>query len=336
MNKLSKKAWNEFLRSCPMASVFQSSAWEYQMHHNGWYAEYFRWHQTGAVLYCKNIPLLGGTIMESPGGPVWNSVSDLSECLARIFHFAKGKNTLSIRLTPHCLTDERTGSELLPLLMTRGYHFVEENGGTYLIDLTQSETTLFNCCSKNHRRDIRKASRAGITFRFGGSVDDLIDLFYQFYLETFRRKKLRPHSSEFFLHGIKELVEDNHIQIFTAEYLGNVYNIALVSLFGRPTYSWGASRPTPHMPPMGEGLHWEIIRWLKAQGYSSYDLGGAPGPTPYQSDYNYGTWRFKAGFGGVYQTSLGAFELVLQPVKYWVFKKLLLAYRSLRKRAILF
>lgn len=332
MDTLDAKNWNEFLGGCPMATVFQSSAWEFQMRQTGWRPEYLRLAEAGAALYWKSVPGLGGCLLEIPGGPFWSSAVALPECLDRILAFARRKRALSLRLGPYFLENDLAACEFEPLLIARGFHPQRRKGGTYLVDLTQSETALFNGCSKNHRRDIRKANREGAVFRLGEATGDLLSLFHQYYLETFNRKNLEPHAAAFFLQGIRQLVEVNQIRIFIAEHQGEIYNLALVSFLGCPTYCWGASRPTPQLPPMGEGLHWEIIRWLKAKGYCTYDLGGAPGPEPVPEDENYGTWRFKAGFGGAYRPNLATFERIFRPVKHWLLRKLLPVYRRRRRR----
>lgn len=332
MDIFDAESWNEFLCRCPMSSVFQSSAWEFQMRQNSWTPEYLRWQEAGAAVYWKKVPALGGCLVEVPGGPVWSSAVSLPECLEGILAFAQNKRALSIRFVPHCLADETAATELEPLLLARGFHPQARKGGTYLIDLSRDETTLFNRCSKNHRRDIRRSMREGVVFRTVEATGSMVSLFHQYYLETFNRKKLEPHAPEFFLRGIRDLAETAKVRIFVAEYGETIYNMALVSFFGRPTYCWGASRPTPNMPPMGEGLHWEIIRWLKAQGYRAYDLGGAPGPDPDPEDGSYWTWRFKAGFGGVYRPNQAIFERVFQPWKLRLLQKVLPYYRRWRRR----
>ena len=71
-------------------------------------------------------------------------------------------------------------------------------------------------------------------------------------------------------------------------------------------------------------LQWEAIRWAKGKGCQSYDLWGIPDAPEAEledafmerSDGLWGVYRFKRGFGGEVQRTIGTFDRVYQPLLY--------------------
>lgn len=53
---------------------------------------------------------------------------------------------------------------------------------------------------------------------------------------------------------------------------------------------------------MGQYLHYEIIKELQNEGFSTYDLGGVVGKEVKENDPSYGVYKFKKGFGGEFVT----------------------------------
>jgi len=65
---------------------------------------------------------------------------------------------------------------------------------------------------------------------------------------------------------------------------------------------------------------WEIAKWGKKNGYTSFDLWGAIGPEPDPNDPWYGFHRFKQGFNPTLVEFVGSYDLVIHPLLYQCYK----------------
>jgi len=107
--------------------------------------------------------------------------------------------------------------------------------------------------------------------------------------------------------------------------------MAIISLFSNPMYVWGASIKSNKKPPMGQFLHWGIIKCLKEKKFNIYDLGGIPGEVPKNKHLNYWVWRFKKRFNGNYVESLPYYTYVFNKNLYLIYKISIPIYRKFRK-----
>jgi lipid II:glycine glycyltransferase (peptidoglycan interpeptide bridge formation enzyme) len=99
------------------------------------------------------------------------------------------------------------------------------------------------------------------------------------------------------------------------------------------TYLFAASDYTYHKLSASYILQWEAIQLAKKLGYKFYDFFGvAPGVIKdgeyvYDHKHRYaGITKFKLGFGGAHQASLGTFDIILDKKKYWFYKTLRFVY----------
>jgi lipid II:glycine glycyltransferase (peptidoglycan interpeptide bridge formation enzyme) len=84
-------------------------------------------------------------------------------------------------------------------------------------------------------------------------------------------------------------------------------------------YPYGASSRQHREAMAPTLLLWETARWAKSHGYKAYDLWGAMGPNPDQADPWYGFHRFKEGFAPHLTEFIGSYDLVIQPLPYWIY-----------------
>jgi len=82
-------------------------------------------------------------------------------------------------------------------------------------------------------------------------------------------------------------------------------------------------------------LQWQVMRWLKQNGVTSYDLHGSPASWQ-QDDVNHrqhGLGIFKTSFADISDT-IGAYELVLKPAKYKLWNRFVrkLVFTAISKR----
>jgi lipid II:glycine glycyltransferase (peptidoglycan interpeptide bridge formation enzyme) len=333
-----KDKWNNFVQKCEMGTLFQSYEWSVEMQRRGWAFDILALEDNntllgGAAVYWQKVPLLNKVILNIPYGPVWNSDKNIFNVLCeKIVEAGEKRNALFIEFQiylPAMIngTIIEKYEYIHNILLSKGFRKSPKSLQTYRINLNEAEDDIFGRLAKNHRRDIRKAERENVKVNIGDDPN-LVDLFYRYYSDMFNYKNLTPMPKDFFVEGLKDLLRTGKCKIFYAEYEETIYNMAIISLFGTPMYVWGASIKSSNKPPMGQLLHWEIIKWLKKNNYSSYDLGGTPGNIPQQEHPNYWVWRFKKGFNGDYIESLGCYEYVFNKSLYWLYEKIIPIHRK--------
>ncbi len=193
----------------------------------------------------------------------------------------------------------------------------ERTTGTYIVPLDRDDATLLASFSRNCRRDVRKAEREGVIVE---DSDDpsLLATFYEQHVSTYRRKGLTAPLRGPFIRSSERAMRSGLIRAYIARFAGNIVNMALVSRFGTPLFTKGASVASTleeRVPPSGQLLHFEIMRRLRDDGFRHYDLGGSPGLDPVVGHPNYTVWRFKRGFGGAFHQDLGVYYVVLDRIK---------------------
>ncbi|MGZ3939326.1 MAG: lipid II:glycine glycyltransferase FemX [Flavisolibacter sp.] len=181
--------------------------------------------------------------------------------------------------------------------------------GTYIVDLSQSEETLWNKLSSSHRRKVRLAMKQGIQIQSGIKY---IDIAYTLVRDTFKRSALPFMGYDAFKRMIIGLGEN--VKIFVAAYEG-VVQACLVVPFSQDTayYVYGGSIPEPQAGATNL-LHWEAILLFQTLGVEKYDFVGVrinPGKGTKQE----GLAMFKERFGG--QLVQGyMWKYPIRPLKY--------------------
>ena len=84
------------------------------------------------------------------------------------------------------------------------------------------------------------------------------------------------------------------------------------------TYKDGASIRKRNAYGASHLLQWEIIKWMKANNVTSYDLCGVPPSDKIldESHPHYGLGRFKTSFNKQVTDYIGAYDLVVKPISY--------------------
>jgi hypothetical protein len=190
---------------------------------------------------------------------------------------------------------------VMQALSQSGFVASSRRFATYLVDLRADDETLLGRITSKCRRDIRKGLREGIQVSRMQSRAEL-DEFCARQLEMSQRKNVfvdEAYSAE----TLAPLLEGGQMLLFAARHQGRTCNMALIDALGNPRYILGTTTPAAFekgVPPSGQPLHYEIMRYLRDAGRSYYDLGGAPGPQPVEGHPGFTVWRFKHEFGAPY------------------------------------
>jgi hypothetical protein len=171
-------------------------------------------------------------------------------------------------------------------------------GGTFVINLDESEEVLWSNLEPNSRNRVRRATKCGVHVRISSQLcqEDLAS-FLEFY---------RPLAARVGLDIPEKKVLERMIEagdLITASALASNSSLVAVSLiYLCPPYAfevWAASARN-RTKGAGHLLKWESTRWLKTRGLKWFDLGGIV--TTDRADTLY---AFKKSLGGRY-VSLGS------------------------------
>jgi len=180
---------------------------------------------------------------------------------------------------------------------------------TVVVDLSKSEDELLGAMHHKTRYNIGVADRRGVLVNDSGDVESFVKLMKK----TAKRDKFNPHPAEYY----KKLCDFDGLKtkLYVAEHEGRPTAMALV-LINRDTgyYLHGASDHDSRSLMAPYALHWHIIKQLKAEGLSRYDLWGV------SANKWPGVTRFKLGWGGLSVEYPGSFDLPISRFWYLLYK----------------
>lgn len=169
---------------------------------------------------------------------------------------------------------------------------IEAPYGTFIIDLTQPEETLWKNLHSKHRNVVRNAMKKGVEVKEGS---DQMHLAYGLVKDTLDRSKLSFMTYKKFEEFVNCLSEN--VKIFIAFYEGHPQGCAVVP-FSRHAayYLYGGSIPKPLTGAMNL-LQWESIKIFRNIGVQSYDFVGVR-INPEEGSKQEGLMKYKQRFGG--------------------------------------
>ncbi|MBF0428323.1 MAG: GNAT family N-acetyltransferase [Magnetococcales bacterium] len=183
--------------------------------------------------------------------------------------------------------------------------------GTYCVNLTQSEETLWRGLHAKHRNVIRRAQESGLEIR---SLD--WEAFIPVMATTYRKGGRENPFGEKYLHALRRHMGETLFAV--GVYAQGQLQAGAIIPFDRQRgyYLHGATIADPVLGAANL-LHWEIMRMLRNQGVATYDLGGARRES---DDVRLqGIFRFKERFGGIFEPCCH-WQRVVSGGRYLLFK----------------
>lgn len=266
------------------------------------------------------IPVIGKTAGYVPKGYMPDE-----EQLAALTQLGKKNNALFIKLEPNVAS---------PVDSVSAHHdiaqFLLKNNCkagrplftkyTFILDLTKDEDKLFANLSSKTRYNVNIAYKKGVRI-FENSSAEGMETYIQILEATTKRQGFYAHGPDYFRKMWESLGESGMLRIFHASYNDQIVTAWIMFIFNDVLYyPYGAS-VREHREVMANNLMmWEMIKFGKSQGCSSFDMWGSLGPEPDQKHPWFGFHRFKKGYGGVLHETLGTYDLVTQPNMYGAFR----------------
>ena len=315
--------WDAFLARSPEAHLLQTSAWGQLKDSFGWSTHRLLSGGAGALMLTRRL-VPGMRIGYVPMGPVGAWVPDSIPALAS---FARRMRCFALKLEP----DAPDGSPLADQLSALGFvpslHAVQPRR-SLVVDLTPAEDAILARMHQKTRYNIRLAERKQVTVR---AWDDL-PAFGAMMQTTAARDQFGVHAPAYYARAYDLFHPLQECELLVAEFESRPLAALLVFAHGpRAWYLYGASTDDERNRMPAYLLQWEAMRWARRRGCRSYDLWGVPDADSQaleaqfetRGDGLWGVYRFKRGFGGELVRSIGAWDYVLQPLVYRLYRAVL-------------
>ncbi len=339
--------WNDLIKDLPGAHALQTHQWGQVKAQFGWQPHYLIWRnpvgdvQAAVLVLQRRVPAQGFglnlSVMYAPRGPLldWADEALAKRVLDDLQSFAKGEGAIFIKIDPDLPIslgipgEEGTilnpaGEAIKADLAKRGWHFSDEQiqfRNTVTVDLTADEEDMLMRMKSKTRYNIRLAERRGVEIRKGGVED--IDLLYKMYAHTAIRDDFLIRHKGYYEAVWQTFFEAGLAKPIIAEVEEQPVGAAVIFQFGgRAWYIHGMSLDEHREKMFNYRLQWAGMLDSKEAGCHTYDMWGAPDNFN-EEDPLWGVYRFKDGFGGQVECSLGAWDYPVRPFFYRLYSQVL-------------
>ena len=347
--------WNEFVSSHPAGHLLQTKEWATLKCRFGWWArqvllpasEADGSARAGALILFRRS--MGQVLAYVPRGPLvdWTDAAQTEAVVARMCAFARQEGAFALKIEPDLL-DTAANRQLL---RAAGFHPSPQTiqpRSTVVVDLQPDVDTILARMKSKWRYNIRLAARKGVCVR--ELETHQLPQFQQLMEETGTRDGFPVHSAAYYRDAY-ELLASRWGAFLLASFEGEpLASIAVFAVGSTACYLWGASNSRHRNLMPNHALQWEAMRWARQRGCTRYDLWGIPdeigaiatglwaegrkvvSAEKAPVDVNalpagdlWGVFRFKQGFGGAVERTVGAWDLPLRRPVYGLYRGALLA-----------
>ncbi len=322
-----ERAWDERIAAAPGGHLLQSWAWGELKGRFGWRAERIGLDSASAQVLYRPLPGGVGAIAYVPKGPLldWGDGQALRDLTAVLRPLARRQRAVCLKIEPD-LEDNPGQAERLRAAGFRPSPQPIQPRRTIMVDLDAEPEAILARMKQKTRYNIRLAGRKGVAVRPGDEED--LPAFYRLMEATARRDGFAVHSQAYYETAHRLFVPAGRGCLLLAEYEGRLLaGLVVMTLGDTACYLYGASADEGRDLMPTYLLQWEAIMWAKGRGCRAYDLWGVPDEDEstleagfaQRGDGLWGVYRFKRGFGGRLVRTVGAWDLVYAPLRYWLY-----------------
>jgi len=311
---INEDRWNSLVLSQPFSAFTQSWEWG-ELQKNSvrkiWRLEFQEKNEIIGLAQIIKYPLpFNKNFLYIPRGPIILNKQNFSKQVFEQYlnKLAREENAIFIRIDSGVFKNAKPS----PALAYRSA--ITQPKTEWMIDLSLSESDLLAQMHEKTRYNIRLAQKKGVVAKvyFGNDIKNQLENFFNLLKETAQRDK-------FYLHPIihyQKIVDifNDKIELVSAEYEGKILAAGLVLFSGNTaTYLYGGSSSENRNLMAPYAMHWEAIKRAKERGCKWYSFG-AVNDTDLAS-----VARFKQGFGGEAIEFGGSFDIIINPLWYWLY-----------------
>ena len=347
--------WNEFVSNHSAGHLLQTHEWATLKGRFGWSAR--RVHlpqsadqgpaQAGALLLFRKV--MGQVLAYVPRGPLvdWSDATQTEAVVASMCDVARQEGAFALKIEPGLLDTAVNRQRLGTAGFQPSPHSIQPRS-TVVVDLQPDVDAILAQMKSKWRYNIRLAARKGVSVRKLEAHE--LPLFQQLMEETGKRDGFSVHSAAYYRDAY-ELLASRWGAFLLASYEGEpLASIAVFAVGSTACYLWGASNNRHRNLMPNHALQWEAMRWARERGCTRYDLWGIPDElgavatglweegrktvSAEKAPVNlnalpagdlWGVFRFKQGFGGAVERTVGAWDLPLRRQIYNLYQGALLA-----------
>ena len=309
-----KNNWKSLILKQPFTPFTQSWEWGELQKNSGrkiWRLELTKNDEIVGLAQIIKYPLpFNKNFLYIPRGPIiLNKQNFSSEVLEQYLNkLAREENAIFARMDSGVFKNAKPS----PTLAYRSA--ITQPKTEWMIDLPLSESDLLAQMHEKTRYNIRLAQKKGVVAKvyFGNDIKNQLENFFNLLKETAQRDK-------FYLHPIihyQKIIDifKDKIELVSAEYEGKILAAGLVLFSGNTaTYLYGGSSSENRNLMAPYAMHWQAIRRAKDRDCKWYSFGAVN-----DSDLASVT-RFKQGFGGEAIDFGGSFDIIINPIWYWLY-----------------
>lgn len=261
-------------------------------------------HTRYGYLTFHRIPFTSWTIGYFPKG-----TKPTEKMIGELTTLGRKKNAIFIQLEPN--------AQKGPIHLPPSHHPLFTKY-TYVLDLTKSEEELLKAMHPKTRYNLKVAQKHGVIINEDNTA---IEIYMSLMKETTGRQGFYAHDETYHRTMWNIMNKAGMAHLFTATYHGQTLAAWIIFALDKTIYyPYGASS-REHREVMAPTLMlWEIARWGKKNGYTSFDLWGALGINPDPKDPWFGFHRFKQGFAPTLIEFVGSYDLIINPLLYNLYK----------------
>ncbi len=194
----------------------------------------------------------------------------------------------------------------------------------WIVDISKNEDEILAGMKQKGRYNIRVAEKNNIAVTSSNITVEELDIFYDLYSKTGKRKKVAFRGKAYFENLLDILGKIDYARAYAAKSKVDGKEVplaaAIVIFYAEEAlYLYGGSSDEHKNLMAPYLLHWKIMLDAKKAGMEKYNfLGIAPTEDPNHPWA--GITRFKKQFGGEQRDIAGSYDLVLKPIEYQMFK----------------
>lgn len=311
----SRAEWDEFLTQYPNAHFLQSSAWGELKARFGWRVTRLISGDSGTQVLFRSLPI-GYSIAYLPKGPL----GDEQAILPEVEKICRENKAVFLKIEPDI---DVINEKYLPALSDPRPAKPIQPRRTVVVTLQGSEEDILSRMKQKTRYNIRLAEKKDVVVR---AVSDVAE-FHKMARVTSDRDAFGVHSLPYYQAFYDLFHANGSCELLTAFYQDKPLASLFVLAQGeRAYYLYGASSDLERNRMPAYLVQWEAMKWAKAKGCKSYDMWGIPDVEEEELEASFtnrdahdglwGVYRFKRGFGGEVQRSVGAWDRVYYPGLY--------------------
>jgi lipid II:glycine glycyltransferase (peptidoglycan interpeptide bridge formation enzyme) len=328
--------WDAFVAQHPNGSLLQTTNWARLKSRFGWHSQRVWLRRdgqlvAGAQMLIRSAALGLIRVAYLPHGPIvdWADEEQVSVLFNQLDHAVYGERAGLLKMEPLLWQSQMSQADWSALCQREDCLSDTDTiqpPRTMIVDLKASEEEILARMKQKTRYNIRLSAKKGVTVRQGSAAD--IPLFNELIHITGARNTFGVHEPRYYQTAF-ELFSPDDVALWFAEYEDKPLAAIMVFVSGnRAAYLYGASGDEERQRMPTYAVQWAAMRWAKERGCHTYDLWGVPDHSEEEleaqfggrNDGLWGVYRFKRGFGGRLERTVGTADRVYNKMVYRLYQ----------------